>query len=232
MIHLHDVCFSYGDQDPVLQNLNLEIQPGLTLLLGPNGCGKSTLLKLIAGVEFPGSGSIEIAGYDLWKEEVAARQALAFVPEQPDLTPYAAVKDVIMLVCRLRRELPAVGRDVLKKVGLENLSHRSIRELSMGQRRRVVLAAAWIGSPSIILLDEPLESMDRAIRESILLWIDGQIERNATIVVVTHEIEPFVMKAARAITIHAGRCAVIASIPPTPEKRLEMLDRLSRGLLP
>ena len=167
MIRLHGVCFSYSERDPVLNNITLEISPGLTLLLGPNGCGKSTLLKLIAGVEHPDSGSIEIDGHDLWKQEVAARQGIAFVPEQPDLTPYAAVKDVITLVSRLRHESPARGREELKKAGLENLSHRSIRELSMGQRRRVVLAAAWIGSPNTILLDEPLESMDRTIRKNI-----------------------------------------------------------------
>jgi ABC-type multidrug transport system ATPase subunit len=230
MICLRDVCFSYTDQDLVLSNINLEIPPGLTLLLGPNGCGKSTLLKLIAGVEIPDSGSIEIAGHNLWKNEVAARQSLAFVPEQPDLTPYAAVRDVVTLVCRLRHESPAAGREVLKRVGLEDLSYRSIRELSMGQRRRVVLAAAWIGAPNVILLDEPLESMDRTIRESILTWIDGQIGQNATVIIVTHEIGPFVMKAVRAITIHAGHSAVHDSLPEAPDKRLQLLDSLSRGV--
>jgi ABC-type multidrug transport system ATPase subunit len=229
MICLHNVGFSYNDRDFILNSIHLEIPSGLTLLLGPNGCGKSTLLKLIAGVELPDSGSIEIAGHNLWKNEVAARQSLAFVPEQPDLTPYAAVRDVIALVCRLRHESPDAGREALRKVGLENLSHRSIRELSMGQRRRVVLAAAWIGSPGIVLLDEPLESMDRAIRENIISWIDGLIERNATVSIVTHAIEPFVMKAARAITIHDGQCAMHTPLPADPEKRLQWLDALSRG---
>lgn len=231
MIRLRDAFFSYGDRDFVLKSVNLEIPPGLTLLVGPNGCGKSTLLKLAAGVERPDSGSVEIGGYNLWKDEVAARQTLAFVPEQPDLTPYAAVKDVITLVCRLRHESPAKGREVLEKVGLELLSHRSIRELSMGQRRRVVLAAAWIGSPNIVLLDEPLESMDRVIRESILSWIGSLIGQNATIVISTHEIEPFVMKAARAVTIRGGRCVLYDPLPAEPDKRLPLLESLSRGIL-
>ena len=100
----------------------------------------------------------------------------------------------------------------------------------MGQRRRVVLAAAWIGAPNVILLDEPLESMDRTIRESILTWIDGLIGKNATLIIVTHEIEPFVMKAVRAITIHAGHSAVHDSLPEAPDKRLQLLDSLSRGV--
>ena len=211
MIRLRNACFSYVDRDLVLNSINLDIPSGLTLLLGPNGCGKSTLLKLLAGVEHPDSGSVAVDGYDLWIDEVAARRNLAFVPEQPDLTPYAAVKDVMTLVCRLRHESPAKGREALKSVALEQVAYRSIRELSMGQRRRVVLAAAWIGSPKTVLLDEPLESMDRTIRESILSWIDGLIERDATVVIVTHEVEPFVMKASRAVTIRAGhaRCTLL-----------------------
>ena len=232
MIRLRDACFSYGDGDLVLNKVTMEIPPGLTLLLGPNGCGKSTLLKLIAGVERPDSGSVEVDGHDLWTDEVAARQGLAYVPEQPDVTPYAAVKDVIALVCRLRHEPPAKGREVLKKVRLEHLSRRSIRELSMGQRRRAVLAAAWIGSPNTVLLDEPLESMDRVIRESILAWIDGLLQQGSTVLIAAHELEPFVMKADRAVTVGAGQCAVHAPLPLSggePEKRLQYLESLSRG---
>ena len=232
MIHLRDVCFSYMDGDPVLNNVSMEILPGLTLVLGPNGCGKSTLLKLIAGVERPDSGSVAINGHDLWVDEVAARQDLAYVPEQPDLTPYAAVRDVIALVCRLRRESPARGREALKKAGLEFVSRRSIRELSMGQRRRAVLAAAWIGSPNTVLLDEPLESMDRIIRESILSWIDRLLQQGFTVMIATHEIEPFVTKAERVVTVRAGKCTVHADLPLSriePEKRLQCLENLSRS---
>ena len=108
MIRLHNVSLSYRRDESILQDVSLEIVAGLTLLLGPNGSGKSTLLKMIAGIERPDFGRVELRGIDVWKDEVAARSSLAYVPEQPDLTPYATIRDVIDLVCRLT--WPAVGR--------------------------------------------------------------------------------------------------------------------------
>ncbi len=101
----------------MLAGVDLEITPGLTLRLGPNGCGKSTLRKLTAGSERPDSGRIEIDGHDLWSDEVAARRGLAYVPEQPDLTPYATVREILALVCRLRGEPRERGREALARVG-------------------------------------------------------------------------------------------------------------------
>ena len=140
MIRLHDIHFSYPGGAQVLRGVGLELPSGLNLLVGPNGCGKTTLIKTAAGVERPDRGIAQIEGLDLWKEEVAARRHLAYVPEHPEITPYATLNDVVTLVCRLRHEPLALGREALAQVGLDGLRKRSIRELSMGQRRRVALA--------------------------------------------------------------------------------------------
>jgi ABC-type multidrug transport system ATPase subunit len=232
VIRLHQAAFSYRDAEPVLAGVDLEITPGLTLLLGPNGCGKSTLLKLAAGIERPDSGRIEIDGHDLWTDEVAARRGLAYVPEQPDLTPYATVREVLDLVCRLRGEPREQGREALERVGLGKLSHRSVRELSMGQRRRAVLAAALVGTPRNALLDEPLEAMDRGAREDLLAWTDRLVTAGAAVVVVSHEIEPFAPRATRAISVRDGRCVDAGPLPSDPAERLALLDRMARGEAP
>jgi ABC-type multidrug transport system ATPase subunit len=229
MIHLKQVRFWYREGEPVLRGVDLELQAGLALLLGPNGCGKSTLLKVIAGVEKPDRGTAELEGRDLWVEEAEARRSLAYVPEQPDLTPYATIGDVMELVCRLRGERLEKGREVLARVGLGRMAQRSIRELSMGQRRRAVLAAAWIARPRIILLDEPLEAMDRAMREEILAWIDSALAYGACVVIATHEIEPFIMKIARALTVSNGVCHVYDRLPAEEPQRVALLESLSRG---
>jgi len=231
MIRFRDVCYAYSPGDPVLRGVNIYIPAGLTLLLGPNGCGKSTLLKLAAGVERPDKGRAEIEGHDLWREEIAARRNLVYVPEQPDLTPYATIKDVLRLVCRLRGEPMERGLEALENAGLKSLSNRSIRELSMGQRRRAVLAAAWIGSPRVVLLDEPLEAMDRAMREQMLVWIDRILGIGASVVIATHEIEPFICKAARAITVREGQCKTYDELPDEVGKRTDLFEALSRGQL-
>ena len=228
MIRLRNVCFSYRQGEPILDDLSLEIGPGLTLLIGPNGSGKSTLLKILAGVERPDRGTAEIEGFDLWKNEVDARRHLVYVSEHPELTPYATIRDVITLVCRLRAESMEAGDNALARAGLTRVADRSIREMSMGQRRRAVLAAAWIGSPKVAILDEPLETMDRAIREDVLAWVDRVVANGAAVVIATHQIEPFVGKATRAIAARAGGWRLVEPLPADPLQRMAVLDALSR----
>ncbi|HET9227879.1 MAG TPA: ABC transporter ATP-binding protein [Thermoanaerobaculia bacterium] len=229
MIRFDRVGFSYRDGQPVLSEVSAEIPAGLTLLLGPNGCGKSTLLKIAAGVEQPDQGRVEVDGRDLWTEEAEARRTLAYVPEQPDLTPYATVREILGLVCRLRGEPQKSAEQALALVGLDRLSHRSVRELSMGQRRRAVLAAARIGTPNHLLLDEPLEAMDRGAREDILAWVGDRLTAGATVMVVSHDIEPFAPLAHRALTVRDGRCLSSGELPPDPTERMNLLERLARG---
>lgn len=232
MIRFQSVAFSYREAEPVLSGVDLEIPAGLTLLLGRNGCGKSTLIKMAAGVERPDRGRVEVDGHDLWVDEEQARRTLAYVPEQPDLTPYATVREILGLVCRLRGEPGQAADTALTLVGLDNLAHRSVRELSMGQRRRAVLAAARIGTPSHLLLDEPLEAMDRGAREDILAWIGSRLDGGATVVVVSHDLAPFAARADRAITVKDGRCVDPGELPrgaEATEARMALLERLARG---
>jgi ABC-type multidrug transport system ATPase subunit len=227
VIRLAHVGFSYGSE-PVLTDVSFELGPGLTLLVGPNGSGKSTLLKIVAGVERPDSGAVELDGFDLWIREVEARRGLAYVSEHADVTPYATIRDVIDLVCRLRSQPLHVGTAALARAGLNGLNSRSIRQLSMGQRRRVILAAAWVGSPRVVVLDEPLEAMDRAIRSEILDWIDELLEGGATILIATHQLEPFAARAHRAIAIRNGVVQVIDPLAGDAAERITLLDALSR----
>jgi ABC-type multidrug transport system ATPase subunit len=228
-LRLHDVRYAYTARDWVVRIDALEIGAGLTLLLGPNGCGKSTLLRLLAGVEAPDSGTVLVEGHDLWRDEVAARVPLAYVPEQPDLTPYATVGEVLRLVADLRRQEPAAVDAALTRAGLAGLARRSIRELSMGQRRRAVLAAAWIGEPRVLLLDEPLETLDRGTRESTLAWMDARRVAGATLIVVTHDLAPFVASATRALTLRDGAPVVHDPLPDDIVARTALLESLGRG---
>jgi ABC-type multidrug transport system ATPase subunit len=229
MIALRDVRFSYGKAPVALTCDMLDIGPGVTLLLGPNGAGKSTLLKLIAGVEHPTEGTVSIDGHDLWRNEVAARAALAYVPEHPDLTPYATVAEVLGLVCRLRGRPARDGEDALTMVGLDGLGSRSVRELSMGQRRRAVLAAAFVGTPTTLLLDEPLEAMDRAMRTWLLSWIAAANARGATVVIATHDIEPFVDLARRALVVADGVPELHEALLSDGVERARRFDQWARG---
>jgi ABC-type uncharacterized transport system YnjBCD ATPase subunit len=92
-----------------------------------------------------------------------------------------------------------------------------------------VLAAALVGTPRQVLLDEPLEAMDRGAREDLLAWTGRLVESGAAVVVVSHEIEPFAPRATRALAVRGGRCLDAGALPAEPGERLALLDRLARG---
>jgi ABC-type multidrug transport system ATPase subunit len=230
VIEIDHVRFGYVRDQPVLDDASVRLPGGLTLLVGPNGCGKSSLLKLLAGVERPAAGSVRLDGKDAWRDEVAARRHLVYLPEHPDLTPYASVLEVLWLVCRLRGEPLVRAEEALAKAGLAARANASVRELSAGQRRRALLAAAWIGTPRLALLDEPLESLDLALRERVLAWILDLARGGACVVVVSHQLEPFADQACVAVTVRDGRARAY-ELPSGPESRLELLRRLARGEL-
>jgi ABC-type multidrug transport system ATPase subunit len=231
MIRFQNAFYAYEKTDPVLQGINLEIKAGLTLLVGPNGCGKSTFLKTAAGVEKLDSGRVFIQGFDLWTDEVAARENLSYLPEQPDLTPYASINEILNLVCRLRKEPLKKGREALEFFGLEKVSERTVRELSMGQRRRAVFAACLVGSSRYILLDEPLEGMDLRIQQIIIEWISQRVKEGVCMIVVSHSIEPFVELATQALTLYKGQAFLFESLPTKlPEKQV-FIENLAKGFL-
>jgi ABC-2 type transport system ATP-binding protein len=235
VIRFFGVSFSYRPDRPrqaVLAGVDLALSAGLTLVVGPNGCGKSTLLRLAAGVEPPDDGRVEVNGHDLWTAEVAARASLAFVPEQPDLTPYATVAEILDLVCALRGEPPDSAARALAAVGLDGLAERSVRELSLGQRRKAMLAAARIGAPSHLLLDEPLESLDRAARGGTLAWIENRRAAGALVLVAAHDLEPFALAAVRALTVRDRRCLLVDPLPGDFAARHRLLERLAGGEAP
>jgi ABC-2 type transport system ATP-binding protein len=232
MIEFSNVSFSYEQDEAILKQADFEIAPGLTLLLGPNGCGKSTLLRLAAGVEIPDDGRVSVGGFDLWKEEVAARKNIAYLPEHPDLTPYASIKEILNLVCRLRGERVERGQETLTFFGLRQVAHRNVRELSLGQRRRAVFAACLIGKPDCLLLDEPLEGMDIGAQRTILAWIARRLEEGACVVIVSHTVRLFLDNVSRALTVRNGLVRLFTDLPAEAAQRKTMLENLAQGLDP
>jgi ABC-type multidrug transport system ATPase subunit len=229
VIRLDGVRFAYPGGPDVIDARELEIEPGLTLLLGPNGAGKSTLLRLMAGVERPREGRISIQGHDLWEAEVAARQPIAYIPEQPELTPYATIEEIVRLVCRLRCVSEEEAAVAIERVGLTGHASRSIRQLSQGQRRRAVFAAARVGQPSVLLLDEPLEAMDRAMRDEVASWIGESVAQGRTVVAASHEFDDLVETASAALSLRDGS-ATMHLLPDEPARRAGLLDALARGV--
>jgi ABC-2 type transport system ATP-binding protein len=215
MIQLRDVVFAYEGNREAIRIASLDIDPGLTLVVGPNGAGKSTLLRLIAGIDAPAQGTVLIDGLDLWRDERAARSRLAFVPEFPDLTPYARVVDALQLVAALRGVPETTVVDALVRVGLLDVGSRTIREMSMGQRRRAMLATALIATPPIVILDEPLETLDAEMRAFLPEWVRGLRASGHTVVIATHDRLPFAEMVDVVIAVRDGRATAERQTAPT-----------------
>jgi ABC-type multidrug transport system ATPase subunit len=149
-----------GSDAPVLDSLDLEIVPGITLLRGYSGCGKSTLLRLLGGLLKPTSGTIEAPGFPPPGSRRFLRESCAIVFQELNLLPIASVWRNIALSCRIAGVPLDDGREWLERLGLGGFLGQRVEKLSGGQKQRVAIARAMCKSPPLLLLDEPTSGLD------------------------------------------------------------------------
>ena len=203
-----------GQRIAVLENLNLTVQPAeFVALMGPSGSGKSTLLNLIAGIDQPTSGTIEIGGVDiatLNERELADWRAanvgfiFQFYNLMPVLTAFENVELPLLLTSLNRRERRAHVEAALEMVKLSDRMDHFPNELSGGQQQRVAIARALVTDPTLIVADEPTGDLDRATGEEVLRLMD-ELHRDLgkTIVMVTHDPKA-AARAGRLIHLEKG----------------------------
>lgn len=146
----------------ILSDVSLRLVAGTVALRGPNGAGKSTLLRAIAGLTPIAAGSIRIAGFDLAARPALAKRNLAYVPDSTDLFPYLHADEFLALAARLRGQAPRDSEALFAELASTDLLPRRIGTLSAGQRRKLMIAAACAADPALLLLDEPLNTLDDA----------------------------------------------------------------------
>jgi ABC-type Fe3+/spermidine/putrescine transport system ATPase subunit len=192
-VRAENIRHTFGDF-AALKGVSLEIAPGqFVSLLGPSGSGKTTLLRIIAGLLMPRSGRIFIDGRDVTRMPADKRQ-IGFVFQNYALFPHLNVFENVAFALRLRR-VPAdqirlrVG-EALEKVFLHGLDRRYPAELSGGQQQRVALARAIVFDPAVLLMDEPLGSLDKRLRQQLQLEL-RRLQRalRITTIYVTHDQE-------------------------------------------
>lgn len=211
-----------------LDSVTLEIAPKESVvILGSSGCGKTTLLRLIAGLEIPDSGEIwlgdvQVAGPGRSLLPPYRRQ-IGFVFQDLALWPHLTVAGNLQFVLDALR-VPRAERsrridEALKLVRIDGFAARYPHELSGGEQQRVALARALIGSPRLLLLDEPLSSMDAELRAAMRTEL-ARIQRTLelTTVYVTHDREDAAVLADRVIEMRAGRIVTAAANRRTGER--------------
>ena len=194
---------------PVVASLSLDVHPGeLMALLGPSGSGKSTVLKLIAGIEEPDSGDIRCDDLSLLPVP-AQRRGTVLMFQQPYLFPFMTVADNIAFGLKVQRVASRtikaeVGR-MLDLVELPGIERKYPGQLSGGQQQRVALARALVVEPRVLLLDEPLSSLDTEIRMTLQEVIRRiQRELRITTVLVTHDLGEVMAMADRVALLLGG----------------------------
>ncbi len=195
---------------PALDGLSLEVRDGeLFVLLGPSGCGKTTVLRCIAGLDEPTAGEILIGERDVTRLDPAARD-VAMVFQTQALYPHLTVRKNIAFGLEVRR-LPAaeIARRVqqaAQRLRLEPLLDRRPGELSGGERQRVALGRALVREPRVFLLDEPLASLEPALRGELRdVLVDLHRALGATVVYVTHDQVEAMTMGKRIAVLEGGR---------------------------
>ena len=199
----------------VLDRVDLTIARGeLVTLLGPSGCGKTTLLRVIAGLETPDAGAVELAGRDITRVPPHRRnvgvvfQSYALFPH---LTVHGNVAFGLKSRGRSRGQIDAAVKRALSLVHLEHLGARRISALSGGQQQRVALARAIAVEPEVLLFDEALSALDRKLREEMQIELRRLLrEIGATAIFVTHDQDEALTMSDRVAVMFGGRIEQVA----------------------
>jgi zinc transport system ATP-binding protein len=206
VIELRDVGVRYGDV-PALEGINLTVlRHDFLGIIGPNGGGKSTLLKVILGLISPDSGVVKVLG----ESPTHSRRAVGYVAQRPvfDRDFPASVWDVVLMGRYALRGLfrrygtadAVAAEQSLERVGMLDARRKQIGRLSGGEQQRVFIARALVGEPQLLLLDEPLASVDPSMQTGLYELL-GDLRHSLTVVMVSHDIG--------AISVHVDSIACL-----------------------
>lgn len=189
MIQVEHLTRRYGSQVAV-KDLSFTVPTGqICGLLGPNGAGKTTTMNVLTGYLSASEGRVVISGHDILEEPMEARRQLGYLPEQPPLYPEMTVEEYLRFVAELRRvprtQRAEQVRKAMNRVAAADMAHRLIRNLSKGYRQRVGLAAALLGDPEVLILDEPTVGLDPAQMIEFRALI-RQLGRKHTVILSSH----------------------------------------------
>ncbi len=207
---------SKGYPQPAVRNISLDLAHGEILsLLGPSGCGKTSLLRLVAGLETPDRGRVLFDGRDMTGLPPHKRR-FGLMFQEYALFPHLNVADNVAFGLRMqKRPRIEIGRrvaEMLELTGLSGLAGRGVSDLSGGERQRVALARSLAPRPRLLMLDEPLASLDRALRERLLEEIRGILKLLALpALFVTHDQAEAMAVADRIAVMNRGRLEQVGS---------------------
>ncbi|WNG42053.1 ABC transporter ATP-binding protein [Archangium minus] len=208
MIEVQNLTKRYRERVAV-DHLNFSVAEGQILgFLGPNGAGKSTTMKILTGFLPPSEGTARVAGFDVFEQPLEVKRRIGYLPETPPLYPEMTVVGYLKFVAQLKG-LPGRGvRAEVERVGgltgLSDVMGRVIQNLSKGFKQRVGIAQALLGSPPVLILDEPTEGLDPAQRAEVRSLIKGLAGKH-TVILSTHILPEVTMTCEKVLILNQGR---------------------------
>ena len=229
-IRVEHLSKRYGDLLAV-DDVSFSLMPGEVVgFLGPNGAGKTTTMRILTGFLPATDGSVAIAGHDIFRDSMAARRSIGYLPETPPLYPEMTVRGYLRFVAAIR-DVPrsrrrAAVESAIERCGLAEVGGRVVGALSKGFRQRVGIAQAIVADPPVLVLDEPTVGLDpiqvREIRDLIAGLASGDGKARQTVILSTHILREVEAICQRVVLIDRGRKAVDAPLAElTRERSLE-----------
>ena len=221
MIHIEHLHKSIG-LTSILNDVSLHIREGEVVgLLGPNGAGKSTLMKVLTGLWKADSGVVNVCGIDVPAKPDEVHAHIGYLPEQNPLYADMYVREYLMFIARMRgqtaqRSNSAAVEHLIDRVGLTPQADKRIRTLSKGYKQRVGLAAAMIGDPEILILDEPTTGLDPNQLEDIRALI-RELGKQHTVILSTHILQEVSAICNRVIIISQGQVRLDQPLTAIPD---------------
>ncbi len=209
MIEVSHLTKRYGAHTAV-DDISFTVEDGCICgLLGPNGAGKTTTMNVITGYLSPTAGTVRIGGHDIQQEPQAAKACLGYLPEQPPLYADMTVAEYLDFAAELKglrkkADRAAAAARAAARAGLDGMARRLIRNLSKGYRQRVGLAAALLGDPRVIILDEPTVGLDPAQMIEIRALI-RDLGRQHTVILSSHLLSEVQAVCDRVLIIAGGK---------------------------
>jgi ABC-2 type transport system ATP-binding protein len=227
MIEVDGLYKLYGNFAAV-QRLSFRVAPGEVLgLVGPNGAGKTTTIRSIAGIIIPTSGRISIAGHDLARDPVAAKTALAFIPDEPHLFEYLTVEEHLRFIARLYQLGDVSDRipGLLEELDLADKRAALPGELSRGMKQKLAIACGLLHQPQALLLDEPLTGLDPVGIRRMKATIMRRAAAGAAVILSSHLLHLVEEICTRVLIMRRGSVVAFGTIAEILDARPDLQSR-------
>lgn len=226
LVRAKDMAKKYGDF-VALHPLNVEVQDGEFFgVFGPNGAGKSTFIKLLTGQLRPSKGHIEVLGVDAVHDPQKVKANIGIVPESESPPSFLTPAEFLEFVARLRgvEDMKGKVEHWLDWFGLQEKRDTMCKDLSKGQRQKVMLASAFIHKPKLLFLDEPFANLDPIYQRKCRKWLEQHVADGGTIFLCSHVLEMAERMCNRMAIINDGKVLAAGTVKGLKERPDETLE--------